>query len=249
MSARSVLLVCVLWVASLALAYRVGSQHETNKTEAAKVPVLVQAIQTHDAKASAAHQVEVKSTRAAAKTEATFQNINDKVLNYAQTHAGRDDCGLDADGLRLWQAANANADPAAEDRTSRRTDSGLPGSTPGREREGDGTAGEPRPGGEALPRLPGAAPWPGRVDGGDPMTDIVDLAGRTEEEARAVALLNQSSRAALDGKTVADSAEYCSVCEIPIPQQRREAVPGVETCIDCQAELEQAMRQHTRGRP
>ncbi|ANU06941.1 DksA/TraR family C4-type zinc finger protein [Paraurantiacibacter namhicola] len=32
-----------------------------------------------------------------------------------------------------------------------------------------------------------------------------------------------------------ESAEYCMECGAPIPQGRREAVPGVQTCIACQS--------------
>ena len=32
-----------------------------------------------------------------------------------------------------------------------------------------------------------------------------------------------------------ESAEYCDICGEDIPQKRREAVPGVRTCVDCQS--------------
>ncbi|WP_241020163.1 TraR/DksA C4-type zinc finger protein [Burkholderia sp. Ac-20345] len=31
---------------------------------------------------------------------------------------------------------------------------------------------------------------------------------------------------------------YCCECESPIPLGRREAVPGVQTCLACQIDLE-----------
>lgn len=31
------------------------------------------------------------------------------------------------------------------------------------------------------------------------------------------------------------SAEYCVACDEPIPEKRRLAVPGVQTCVACQA--------------
>lgn len=31
-----------------------------------------------------------------------------------------------------------------------------------------------------------------------------------------------------------ESAEYCDECGETIPQKRREAVPGVRTCVECQ---------------
>lgn len=49
------------------------------------------------------------------------------------------------------------------------------------------------------------------------------------------------------------SAENCAVCDEPIPDARRQAVPGVQTCIECQRELESAVdhpsrRTHPHGR-
>ena len=31
-----------------------------------------------------------------------------------------------------------------------------------------------------------------------------------------------------------ESAEYCDDCGVPIPQARRQAVPGCQRCVDCQ---------------
>ena len=36
-----------------------------------------------------------------------------------------------------------------------------------------------------------------------------------------------------------DSCFYCEECESMIPKARREAIPGVRLCVECQAELEQ----------
>ena len=32
-----------------------------------------------------------------------------------------------------------------------------------------------------------------------------------------------------------ESLEYCEECDEPIPQRRREAMPGVRTCVQCQS--------------
>lgn len=74
------------------------------------------------------------------------------------------------------------------------------------------------------------------------MTDVSDRGTAREEELRSEALLEQAIRAALTGKTVDDSAEICRVCLDSIPYERREAMPGVQTCIHCQTELERALR-------
>ncbi len=44
---------------------------------------------------------------------------------------------------------------------------------------------------------------------------------------------------------VGESAELCAECEEPIPQARREAVPGVKLCIECVRERDKGFK--TRG--
>ena len=73
------------------------------------------------------------------------------------------------------------------------------------------------------------------------MTDIFDRATEHEEQDRADALESQAIRAGLAGKSVDDSAILCSVCDEPIPEERRQALPGVQTCVDCQTDLEKAV--------
>lgn len=73
------------------------------------------------------------------------------------------------------------------------------------------------------------------------MTDVFDRATEIEEAQREDALQEQARRAGLEGKTVADSASHCVVCNGRIPVARRRAVPGVQTCVECQADLERAI--------
>lgn len=40
-------------------------------------------------------------------TQAEFKNLMDDVATYADTNSNVRSCGLDADGLRIWQAANS----------------------------------------------------------------------------------------------------------------------------------------------
>jgi len=72
------------------------------------------------------------------------------------------------------------------------------------------------------------------------MTDIYDRATEREEQLREDALKAQARRAGLTGKTWRDSADECRVCGGGISMKRRRAVPGVQTCIECQTELERA---------
>lgn len=70
------------------------------------------------------------------------------------------------------------------------------------------------------------------------MTDVFDNASELEEQDRQRALAEQSRRAGLTGKTVADSAEFCEDCGDDIPLNRRKAVPGCQRCIACQTRKE-----------
>ncbi|MDO5705538.1 MAG: DksA/TraR family C4-type zinc finger protein [Paracoccus sp. (in: a-proteobacteria)] len=38
------------------------------------------------------------------------------------------------------------------------------------------------------------------------------------------------------------SAEFCAECDEPIPQARRDAIPGVQLCISCQTGRDRAFR-------
>lgn len=113
------------------------------------------------------------------------------------------------------------------------------------------------------------------------MSDWVDIAAEREQQLRDDALAEHSRRMAracrptvdwpgldrrerarhaqdeheghADKRHVPASAENCAVCEEPIPDARRQAVPGVQTCIECQRELESAVdhpsrRTHPHGR-
>ncbi len=38
------------------------------------------------------------------------------------------------------------------------------------------------------------------------------------------------------------SRERCAECDEPIPERRREAIPGVQLCVECQSERDGARR-------
>lgn len=71
------------------------------------------------------------------------------------------------------------------------------------------------------------------------MTDIFDRAQEREEEMRRDALDNQARHARA---TAHESAAICGMCDEPIPEARRQAVPGVQTCIECQRAIEEVGR-------
>lgn len=63
------------------------------------------------------------------------------------------------------------------------------------------------------------------------MTDIYDQAAEIEDMHRRIALENQAARTS---GMAAVSAYECEECGEPIPEARRQAVPGCRCCIDCQ---------------
>lgn len=71
------------------------------------------------------------------------------------------------------------------------------------------------------------------------MADIIDTAAEIEELQRNAAL----STHRIDHNAV--SAERCEECDEPIPEPRRAAVPGCQTCADCQGVIE--LRNKQRG--
>ncbi len=77
------------------------------------------------------------------------------------------------------------------------------------------------------------------------MSDFADLAAEREQQIRDDAL---AERALISSKRhVYASAEVCAVCDEPIPEARRLYVPGVQTCVLCQTELEQAAKRNQEG--
>jgi len=94
------------------------------------------------------------------------------------------------------------------------------------------------------------------------MPDFADLAAAREQELRDDAIaahhrrLARASRPTADWPGLTDDAgatdgtapTHCAVCEEPIPAARRQAVPGCDTCIDCQEDLERALDGAPRER-
>lgn len=71
------------------------------------------------------------------------------------------------------------------------------------------------------------------------MADIIDSASEIEELQRNAAL----SAHRLNRNAV--SAERCEECDEDIPAPRRAAVPGCQTCAECQSVIE--LRNKQRG--
>lgn len=69
------------------------------------------------------------------------------------------------------------------------------------------------------------------------MADIIDTAAEIEELQRNAA----PSAHRIDRNAV--SAERCEECDEPIPEPRRAAVPGCQTCAECQGIIELKNKQ------
>ena len=69
------------------------------------------------------------------------------------------------------------------------------------------------------------------------MADIIDTAAEIEELQRNAAL----SAHRIDHNAV--SAEYCDECGENIPEPRRAAVPGCQTCAECQSVMDLKNKQ------
>lgn len=74
--------------------------------------------------------------------------------------------------------------------------------------------------------------------------DPSDRATQREQELLADALEKHKRNHSATGKK---SALRCIECGVRIPAERRKAVPGVETCVDCK-ELQEQLVKQTRQR-
>lgn len=68
-----------------------------------------------------------------------------------------------------------------------------------------------------------------------------DAVNEQIEISTAEAIARARARAARPEGVVA-SAEFCAECDEPIPQARREAIPGVQLCVTCQSGRDKARR-------
>ena len=73
------------------------------------------------------------------------------------------------------------------------------------------------------------------------MTDICDRAAEREETFRDDALAARKRCTAAARRPVECTARHCRVCDEAIPEARRRAIPGAETCVDCQEMLERGL--------
>lgn len=70
--------------------------------------------------------------------------------------------------------------------------------------------------------------------------DIVDLANDLSELRVQEALASRS-------RATGPSATHCEDCDVAIPERRRKALPGVQTCTPCQ-QIAEIKASHRGGR-
>ncbi|HHV48628.1 MAG TPA: TraR/DksA family transcriptional regulator [Rhodocyclaceae bacterium] len=81
-------------------------------------------------------------------------------------------------------------------------------------------------------------------EGKGQLSDIIDRAQEREEEMRQDALADRARQAQTPA---GDSATVCAMCGDAIPEARRIYVPGVQTCVECQTDLERLGMPARRG--
>ena len=72
--------------------------------------------------------------------------------------------------------------------------------------------------------------------------DVFDRATEREEKDREAAIEAERGHYAECWEVA--SATECAGCGSGIPDGRREAIPGVQLCVECQAEAERVKRQY-----
>lgn len=72
------------------------------------------------------------------------------------------------------------------------------------------------------------------------MADVMDGVQEREQTERERHINNVRSR------ITAPSRFLCEVCDAPIPEARRIAIPGVEFCVTCQ-QINELKSKHYRG--
>ena len=68
--------------------------------------------------------------------------------------------------------------------------------------------------------------------------------GAVSEQIEA-SISDELARMQARARPMGESLTHCAECEEPIPEARREAIPGVKLCVDCVAERD--ARYKVRG--
>lgn len=131
--------------------YRAGVKHSADACATDKLAAVQRAIAQADAVAQQDAQVMAAHEQARERIRTVFQPIRREVIRYVQTHAGAaDPVCLDADGVRIWRAANAGGSGA---RTAGQPDYSLSTAAATGIRPRLSLVGQPRGDGAAVSRV------------------------------------------------------------------------------------------------
>lgn len=83
------------------------------KRDRAAAEAMAQALADAQAQASAALNAERQHIEQAQQVDTQFKIIEKTVIKYVERHPETNRCGIDADGLRLWNSANSGRGSAA----------------------------------------------------------------------------------------------------------------------------------------
>lgn len=118
--------IAALVVSALVSAYLLGSRHANDACAAAQLEAVQRAIEQANQQALEDAEVLRGHVEIQERTRTEFKTISREVIRYVETHPNRVQC-LDADGLRLWNAANAGSSETIAGRV-RPAVPGAPGS-------------------------------------------------------------------------------------------------------------------------
>ncbi len=65
--------------------------------------------------------------------------------------------------------------------------------------------------------------------------------GAVSEQIEA-SISDELARMQAQKRPVGESLTHCAECEEPIPEKRRQALPGVKLCLDCQQDRDSAFK-------
>lgn len=123
--------VVALIAATLAISgYVVGHRHAANACAAEKLRAVQRAIMQAEELQREDAEVLRSDIAMQERVRTEFRIITREVVRYVEAHPDRREC-LDADGLRIWNAANAGAAPSAAGGVR----AGMPGVATGTKRQ------------------------------------------------------------------------------------------------------------------
>lgn len=94
-------------------AAQLNCQKQQAADQAARDEAAAKVQRSHRESIAAAVAAERAYWQGQAQAETYYNEIEREVIRYVERTPSTPDCGLDADGLRLWQAANRGPSPAA----------------------------------------------------------------------------------------------------------------------------------------